>query len=115
MTNLSLHFLMKFKVVQSPLSLYLAKAILEQAFVGQSRDSFSVVQKHHSVLGVCSMFGSFIKFTVVFPEESSTDTLTTPSKRRRLEDSSANKCVPKHITEKNRKDMQSSIYYQRNS
>lgn len=33
--------------------------------MGQSRDTFCVIESTHSVIGVCTMFGSFIKFVVI--------------------------------------------------
>ena len=84
----------------------LARARLDKVFVGQSRDSFSIVETNHSVIGVCSIFGSFIKFIVSSTSDSElvTDEAIQPSKRRRLE-SDISKSLPSNIiNEKNKKD-----------
>ncbi len=84
---------------------YLARAHLEKVFVGQSRDVFSVVELNHSVFGVCSMFGSFIKFVVscsAVESEASAIEAGPASKRRR--DENGSKLLPANIAEKNRKD-----------
>ena len=41
--------------------------------VGQSRDVLSVIELGHSVNGVCSMFGCFIKFKVKVIDNSIND------------------------------------------
>lgn len=46
---------------------HLTNSILNRVLVGQSKESFSIVEPAHFVIGVCSMFGSFIKFQVVLP------------------------------------------------
>ena len=51
---------------------HLVNSVLDKVLVGQSRDAFSVVEATHSVIGVCSMFGSFVKF-VVTDSSSETD------------------------------------------
>ena len=78
---------------------HLANSILDKVFVGQSRESFSVVKPAHSVIGVCSMFGSFVKFHVVVPHRESE--VTSP-KRLRIEN---RKFLPPVLTStRNRKD-----------
>uniref|UniRef100_A0A1X7TET7 Uncharacterized protein n=1 Tax=Amphimedon queenslandica TaxID=400682 RepID=A0A1X7TET7_AMPQE len=45
-------------------STYLTRSSLVKVSVGQSRDVLNVVEMGHSVNGVCSVFGCFIKFEV---------------------------------------------------
>ena len=69
---------------------HLANSILDKVFVGQSRES---------VIGVCSMFGSFVKFHVVVPHRESK--VTSP-KRLQIEN---RKFLPPVLTStRNRKD-----------
>ena len=86
----------------------LAKAQLDKVFVGKSRDKFSIVEISHSVVSVCSMFGSFVKFIVSITfdvEVVAFQTGSGSSKRQRLEDTAVMKSLPSGITnEKNRKD-----------
>jgi hypothetical protein len=42
----------------------LINSALQKVYVGMSKDNFSVVEKSHSVIGVCRIFGSYIKFVV---------------------------------------------------
>ena len=83
---------------------HLVNSVLDKVLVGQSRDAFSVVEATHSVIGVCSMFGSFVKF-VVTNSSSETDEMHQ-SKRRRLEDPiEPTRCLPPYISpEKNKQD-----------
>ncbi len=84
---------------------HLVNSTLDQAIVGQSRESFSVVETTHSVIGVCTMFGCFIKF-VVTSLDSEEEVAVNLSKRRRLEDPGApTRSLPHYISqEENRKD-----------
>uniref|UniRef100_A0A1X7UUW2 Uncharacterized protein n=1 Tax=Amphimedon queenslandica TaxID=400682 RepID=A0A1X7UUW2_AMPQE len=50
---------------------HLANSILDKVFAGQSQELLSVVKPAHSVIGVCFMFESFVKFHVVVHESES--------------------------------------------
>lgn len=82
-------------------------AKLKRVYVSQSKENFSAVERSHSVVGVCKMFGCFIKFVVNITETS--DDLTYVSKRYRDESHEfvqvpSGKGLPPLTKEKNRKD-----------
>ena len=54
---------------------YLAKAQLDKVYVGSSQDKFNNVESSYShfVVGVCTNFGSFIKFVVIVVDPEETD------------------------------------------
>ncbi len=80
----------------------LVDSILQRIYVGQSKDNFSVVEKCHSVVDVCRMFGCFIKFIVTV---SSLSEIEQAAKRPRTEDSGvSNGHLPAKINVRNRKD-----------
>ena len=82
---------------------HLATSRLEKVYVGQSRDDFSIVETNHSIIGVCAMFGSFVKFVVVLMTDL-TDEVQTLQKRPKVSESTT-RGLPSHIAkEKNRKD-----------
>ncbi len=84
---------------------HLVNSFLEKVYVGNCKDEFNVVELSHSVIGVCEMFGSFIKFVVSVP--SSLDNLSSMSKRPRLnhdEESNVKTLPPSISSERNRKD-----------
>ena len=84
---------------------YPAKAQLDKVYVGSSRDKFNIVESSHSVVGVCTNFGSFIKFVVIVVDPEDTD-LQFISKQPRIDEESAcSRSFPTLISkEKNRKD-----------
>jgi hypothetical protein len=89
---------------------YLTKCSLDKVFVGQSiRDVVNIVETSHSVFGVCSMFGSFIKFIVACGLTNSMVVSVIdadPGSKRRRDDHCI-KMLPTPVTEKNRKDKHS--------
>jgi hypothetical protein len=56
---------------------------MDKVFVG-TRDMFNVVKTSHSVVGVCSNFGSFVKFVVISVD--SEEDLRLPKRPRNDED-----------------------------
>ena len=72
---------------------YLAKCYLHKVYVGQAtRDSFNLVESTHSIMGICSLFGLFVKFIVELYEEEDL-TCTTLSKHPRGHDLIKKKCL----------------------
>ncbi len=93
---------------------YLTRCKLDKVYVGTSRDNndFSLVEINHSVVNVCLMFGSFVKFSVLLNSEdnSSLELQTSSTKKRRMDDdgesSCTKRCVPPLLTrQKNQKDL----------
>ena len=66
-----------------------------------SQDKFNIVESSHSVVGVCTNFGSFIKFVVIVVDPEETD-LQFISKQPRI---ACSRSFPSLISkDKNRKD-----------
>ena len=86
----------------------MATSVLDKVYVGKSKDEFNIVEVTHSVIGVCGMFGSFIKFVVMIPStaaESLGNGNTSKRPRARDEDDINTKTLPPYIRNKrNRKD-----------
>ena len=80
---------------------HLANSRLERVFVGQSRETFSSVETSHSVVGVCSLFGSFVKFVVASFDnyDSELEEIRPPPKRRQIDLS-----LPSLVASRNKKD-----------
>ena len=79
---------------------HLASSSLQKVLVGpsQSRDAqFNVVEASHSVRGVCSILGSFIKFIVIL--KSKDEVMIVEQSSQTLQHR-----FPSSVVEKNRKD-----------
>ena len=75
---------------------------LNQVFVGHNKDNFNVAESNHSVLDVCQMFGSFIKFLVSRIPDLDVETDIHHVSKRYKESTSGG--IPATIKERNRKD-----------
>ena len=101
------HCSIEFSLVQSvllfPLNIWLHPD-LKKCMLDSPEDDFSIVETNHSIIiGVCGMFGSFVKFVVVLVTEL-TDEVQTLQKRPKVSESTT-RGLPSHIgKEKNRKD-----------
>ena len=75
---------------------------LNEVFVGHNKDNFNVAESNHSVLDVCQMFGSFIKFLVSRIPDLDVETDIHHVSKRYKESTSGG--IPATIKERNRKD-----------
>lgn len=84
----------------------LVTATLQKVYVAQSKDNFSAVEKGHSVVGVCQIFGCFVKFVVTMSSDAAV--VVQVSKRRREESNEpievSNGGIPSKVKERNGKD-----------
>ena len=83
-----------------PPSESLVTAELNKVYVGQTKNDFSMVKIDHFVLGVCSMFGSFVKFVVT----NSVIELAVSTNINQDMCSASSGSLPTLIKEKTRKD-----------
>ena len=83
-----------------PPSESLVTAELNKVYVGQTKNDFSMVKIDHFVLGVCSMFGSFVKFVVT----NSVIELAVSTNINQDMCTASSESLPTLIKEKTRKD-----------
>lgn len=81
----------------------LSTSDLEKVYIAQSKDNFSAVEKGHSVVDVCRMFGCFVKFIVTLSSAADVHTVQV-SKRRREDPAIRNGDLPSTVRVKNGKD-----------
>jgi hypothetical protein len=97
---------------------HLVQSVLDKVYVGASKDEFSLVELTHSVVSVCGMFGSFIKFIVICEEATLNSGQQLLAKRRSQDIDadnnalvSASKRIPPLLSkEKNQKDALYSVF-----
>ena len=85
------------------------KCVLSKVYVGHSQDmrQFNIVEGGHSVIGVCNIFGSFIRFQVTEDRDDGECWVIEHAR-----DSNGIHNFPPSVTEKTRKDMLYNVIVQ---